>query len=345
MPSRASLRAVCVASLVAFLVLHGTAAFADEKSDLEKGRNAYLAKDYLEADARFSAMLAPGSGSLHSKEVILEAQMYWGAVKFGLGKKDEAGALFEKVILENPQYDPDPLSFPTAVLDAFTDTKSKLRDKLNEIAAQRARDAAAEKARQETLARRQGAYVLLLEQAASEEHVTSANSRWIALLPFGVGQFQNGKTALGVVFLSAEASLLVATGITFGMYRYAIGNATDALAADVNTTPNDKIRLYRAYADRAATIRYWNLGLVATLGAAAVAGLIEAQINYVPAVNSIRKRPLPTIPDSPAHDLLLPPPKADPTRAWVVPTAAPLLDVGENGRIFFGGQIGLIGAF
>ena len=107
MPSCASLRAVCVATLVALLlVLHSTVAFADERADFEKGRNAYLAKDYREADARFAAMLDPASGTLRSRELILEAQLYWGAAKFGLGKKEEAEALFEKVILSNPQYEP-----------------------------------------------------------------------------------------------------------------------------------------------------------------------------------------------------------------------------------------------
>jgi len=328
--------------VVACLVLHGNVAFADEKSDLEKGRNAYLAKDYLEADARFSAMLAPGTGSLHSKELVLEAQMYWGAVKFGLGKKDEASALFEKVILENPQYDPDPTTFLMPVLDAFTDTKSKLRDKLNEIAAQKARDAAAEKARQEALAKRQGAYVALLEKAASEEHITKENSRWIALLPFGVGQFQNGRPVAGYIFLTTEASLLIGTGVTFGMYRYDIGNATDALAANANTTQNDKILLYAAYIDRAKQTRWVNLGLVLGLAAEALAGIIEAQINYVPTLISVKKRPLPRLPDAPAND---PSQKAEAPRAWILPTASPLASVGEDGRIFFGGQLGVVGAF
>ena len=338
MPSRASLRTLCVAIL---LVLHSTVAFADERTDFEKGRNAFLGKNYVEADARFAAMLDPMSGTLRSKELILDAEMYWGATKFGLGKKDDAGALFEKVILSNPQYEPDPLNIPTAVLDAFTDTRIKLRDKLNEIAAQKARDAAIEKARLDALAKRQGEYVLLLEKAASEEHITNENSRWIAMLPFGVGQFQNGKQAAGYFFLSAEATLLVGTGITFGMYRNDMGNAANALAADVNTTKNDKILLAKAYVDRAQYIRYVNLSLVAGLAAFAVAGIIEAQVRYVPTLISVKKRPLPRLPDLPPTDA----PKADAPKAWILPTVAPLANVGENGRIFFGGQIGVVGAF
>ena len=342
MPSRASLRALCVASLVAFLVLHSTAAFADERTDFEKGRNAFLGKNYVEADARFGAMLDPMSGTLRSKELVADALMYWGATKFGLGKKDEAGALFEKVILSNPQYEPDPLNIPTAVLDAFTDTRIKLRDKLNEIAAQKARDAAVEKARLDALAKRQAEYVALLEKAASEEPITNENSRWIAMLPFGVGQFQNGRPMAGWLFLSTEASLLIGTGITFGMYRYDIGNATDALAANANTTQNDKILLYAAYIDRAKQTRWVNLGLVLGLAAEALAGIIEAQINYVPTLISVKKRPLPKLPDVPAND---PSQKTETPRAWILPTASPLANVGEDGRIFFGGQIGVVGAF
>lgn len=335
-----------MASVVAFLVLSGTAAFADERADFEKGRNAFLAKDYLEADARFAAMLDPTNGSLHSKEAITQAQMYWGAVKLSLGKKGDASALFEKVILANPQYDPDPLSFPTAVLDAFTDTRSKLRDKLNQIAEENARNEAIEKARQAAVAKRQGAYVLLLEQAASEERVTTENSRWVAMLPFGVGQFQNGKPVAGYAFLSAEAALLLGTGVTFGMYRYNIGNAADALAADANTTQNDKIRLYQAYIDRANTVRWVNLSLVAGLAVVAAIGVIEAQLNYVPTRVTLKKRPLPTLPGAPApNDSPLPAPKIDAPSAWFAPTLAPLASVGADGRIFFGAQVGVVGAF
>ena len=39
--------------------------------------------------------------------------------------------------------------------------------------------------------------VIWLEKLASEETVIHVNSRWLALVPFGVGQFQNRQTALG----------------------------------------------------------------------------------------------------------------------------------------------------
>ena len=47
--------------------------------------------------------------------------------------------------------------------------------------------------------------------------------------------------------------------------------AANALAADVNTTKNDKILLAKDYVDRAQYIRYVNLSLVAGLAAFAVA--------------------------------------------------------------------------
>ena len=48
----------------------------------------------------------------------------------------------------------------------------------------------------------------MLEKMSSEETVTTVHSRWIALAPFGTGQFQNGKTTLGWVFFALSATFL-----------------------------------------------------------------------------------------------------------------------------------------
>ena len=46
-----------------------------------------------------------------------------------------------------------------------------------------------------------------LERLASEELHVRHNSRWIALIPGGVGQFQNDQDALGWTLLGGEAAL------------------------------------------------------------------------------------------------------------------------------------------
>ena len=54
------------------------------------------------------------------------------------------------------------------------------------------------------------------EPLASQESVVVRHSRWIAALPFGVGQFQNGQEGLGYALLVSEA-LLAGASITSGV--------------------------------------------------------------------------------------------------------------------------------
>src|SRR5437899_12206475 len=86
-------------SIFVALVLLGAHAHANEQSDLDKARAAYLARQYDDADARFRVMLDPKNGTLHEPALITQARMYWGAVKLAQGKQDEAVALFEKLLL------------------------------------------------------------------------------------------------------------------------------------------------------------------------------------------------------------------------------------------------------
>src|SRR5580698_5471153 len=51
----------------------------DEQTEFEKGRNAYRAQKYDEADTRFLRMLDPKAGILHDKVLIKQARMYWAA--------------------------------------------------------------------------------------------------------------------------------------------------------------------------------------------------------------------------------------------------------------------------
>lgn len=55
-----------------------------------------------------------------------------------------------------------------------------------------------------------------LEKLAREESLVASNSRYIATIPFGVGQFQNGDEAVGALFLVSE-TLLLATATTSGL--------------------------------------------------------------------------------------------------------------------------------
>lgn len=315
MGRRASLRAV-LASLVLAAGLGVTSmARADEQSDLDKGRAAYDAKNYEEADRRFRVMLDPATGTLKDASYVKQARMYWGAVKLGLNQINAATAIFEKVLLEDPSFEPDPLSFPSNVLDTFIETRSKMRERLNAAAAEQAKRDAEKRAREEAEKKRQVERLHSLEQMASEEVVTVRHSRWVALLPFGAGQFQNRQYALGWIFLGTEAALVAGGLITYPIYYHQRSLAFDSyVQRDPPSRTNQLL-------DNMTTTQYVNGAFYGAAALVAVAGIIQAQAAYVPQVVEIRKRPLPT--------------------ASIAPTATPIIADGKSA----GAMMGVVGRF
>src|SRR5262245_9494084 len=112
-------------ALVALLAaaLWAAPAFADAQADFDRARNAYLAKQYDEADSRFSQLLDPSRSTVKDTALVTQARMYWGATKVALKQETEARRIFEQLITADRDFDPDPLRFPTAVLNEFSDAR------------------------------------------------------------------------------------------------------------------------------------------------------------------------------------------------------------------------------
>ncbi|MFO0678611.1 MAG: hypothetical protein U0169_18910 [Polyangiaceae bacterium] len=281
-------RSIAFALGLASSMLVPAVARADEQSELEKGRVAYYAKQYDEADERFRKMLDPKTGTVHDAVLVSQARMVWGAVLFAKKKREDANALFEQILLSDPQFEPDPLGYPTEVLNAFIDTRARIRDKLNAAAMASARSEAERRAREDSERKRQVARIAMLEKLAAEESVTVKNSRWIAAVPFGVGQFQNGQKALGYVFLSSELALAT---LSVAVAPFYVSNLDDADTAMAN---RDRFRAEQFLA-RANDLRVVNLVAVSALAATAVVGVLQAEISFVPESKTVKKRPIPEV--------------------------------------------------
>jgi hypothetical protein len=288
---------------------------ADEQGDLDKARAAYLARRYDEAERRFRTMLDPVNGTIHDPSLLSRARMYWGAVALAKSSAVQANAIFEKLLLDDPTFEPDPLSFPADVINAFIDTRARMRERLSAMAAEQARRDAERLAKEEAEKKRQAAHLALVEKLASEEEIYDRHSRWVALLPFGVGQFQNGKSALGWFFLGSEAALFAGGCIALPFYTY---NATQGIDQYEKT---DTVRA-NTYFERSNVARGLNIGLLSGGAGVAVIGILQAQAAYVPDVITIKHRPLPA---ARATN------KGGP---WMLPNVSPVF--APNGRV--GGQ-------
>jgi len=299
------------AILVAACLAGGTAR-ADEQSELDKVRAAYAAQKYDDAESRLRDVLDPKHPTLRDPALVTQARMYLAAVLIAKKQPDQATPVFEKILLDDPDFEPDILSFPTNVIDQFIDTRARLRERLNELAQERARKELERKIQEEDAKRREVARVAMLERLAGEEKVTTLSSRWLALVPFGTGQFQNGDRALGWFFLATETACVLGTGVTVPIYLTDLEYRSTAYRDGDNTSANE-------YIDRATTVRTVDLVLAGTFAVTAIAGIVEAEAAFVPEGVELRKRPLPT--------------------AWTaLPTIAPSTDAR-------GAVVGVVGRF
>jgi tetratricopeptide (TPR) repeat protein len=289
-------RGSAVALLLAVcLTTASVPARADAVSDLEKAHNAYVAHKYEDAEARLRALLDPRAGTLKDADNIADARMYLGAALLAQGKKADAEGVFEQLLRDKPDYQPDSLRVTLQATDALIDVRSRLREELAAILADRVRQAQEQRAKVDAERQKTALHLAMLEKLASEETVVRVNSRWLALVPFGVGQFQNEQTALGWTFLATESLLVAGSAISQLVTIYNVDQMNRAISSGSGTAVG-----YHARAQDASIATDL---FTAGFALVALAGILHAEATFVPERVEIRSRPLPPLSLAP---LLLP---------------------------------------
>jgi hypothetical protein len=261
----------------------------DDEGELARVRTLYDAGQYDECASELQSLLdEKGKRPLTEPRVKEDGRILAAACLIGSGRFEEADAPLRDALLANLQMKPpDSLIFPRPVIERFFRVRKSLEEKIRADEEKRlqAATAQAEAVRLDEL--RQRARLEQLESLASREVVVEKNERWIAAVPFGVGQFQNRDNSLGWFFLGAE---VVTAGAALA--SFSISSAIDSQAAtlaDDSTPSNAGTRAQDWHL--AGTISTWSF-----LGLAAI-GIIEAQVSFVPEVRSVRTVPLPKAPE------------------------------------------------
>jgi tetratricopeptide (TPR) repeat protein len=304
----ASAGAAAGAALV--LTLSG-AARADDAQEFELAKTRYNAGQYEEAAERFAAMLDPENPPcdrgpsepgdkpcrITDPDLIARARSFAAASLVALQRTAEADAYIEKILLDNPTFTPDP-AVPIEVVDRITAVRARIGAQI-EAAAKRKADAAraarlaAQKAREE-----ERRWIADLSQLAGRETIVERRSRWVALLPFGAGQFQNGDTALGWTFLISEAlmgSASVVSAVVVAGYEGVDTTAKSAPAAAGEAESSVDVDQLNNQIATATAINRVAFGAWAAI---TVAGIIHAQVTFVPQVTTYRPRTIPPPPPS-----------------------------------------------
>lgn len=265
------------------------AVHANDLNDFQRAVEAYETHDYAEAVALFEALVGDPVPRLQTPALVLESRKYLAASYLFTNQPVAADEQFERLLEQDPGYQLDPLGFPAEVERAFVLVRDRLR---NQRAAAEAAHARAEaRARLETTER------LLLESQRNEEllrlaetvRVERVNSRWLAMLPFGVGQFQNGHTELGYI-LAVSQGLLTATVATTWFAHVLLKREHDRIEAQGEVLAPNEIERANFQVELARTANRVSFVL---LMAVMVVGVVDAQWRFRPTVVTEQRRPLP----------------------------------------------------
>lgn len=285
----------------ACLAAAGTAR-ADDMQEYELGKSRFESGEYGEAAKRFERMLDPSappcdeapSGTCRVKdpELAERARALYAATLVALGRTRDAEAQMEVILRANPGYTPNPALFPQEVLDRFTMVKARLREELERLNREKMEQERQKQIEADRRREREQRRIAELERLASTERVVQKNSRWIALLPFGVGQFQNGDKGLGWALLVSQTLTGTASIVLGGVLadRYAAAQEADARA---RANPGQERVEVEETNQQLATLATFNRVAFGAWAGLALAGIVQAQIAYVPERVTYRKRPLP----------------------------------------------------
>lgn len=277
-------------AIVAVLLTVLTAASraqADAIGELEKAHSAYVAHQYENAEARLRALLDPSAGGLKDPDSVADARMYLAAVLIAQGKRDPAGAVLEQLLINKPDYQPDPLRVSLDAINALIDSRTRLHDRLAQMQVETVRKEQEVKAKLDA-ERQKAAYRLsMLEKLASEQVIVERHSRWLALLPLGFGQFQNGQAGWGWALLAGESMLAIGSGVAAAVSYYDQAQARDAFQQGLNTA--------NAYQERALQAAIVGDVLAGGFFLTAAAGVVQAEVAFVPERAYVQKRAVPQL--------------------------------------------------
>jgi tetratricopeptide (TPR) repeat protein len=277
---RVGVERVVLGALLAFHLLGPRHAKANDFEEFEAARGAYDAQNYVQAAAQFEALAGGDTPALSNRSLVLESKKYLGASYLFLGKLPEAEQEFERLLRMDPQYMLDPLGFPEEVQRLFARVKTRLDSERKVAEDERRREDEHLRLTESERSLQTRTRWARLTQLAEVEHVQEVRSRWVALMPFGIGQFQNGHASLGAILAVSEGSLLVISVAAWVVHENLRGQkVADSERDNFNLT------------ERAS--RFTNqisMGLFAVL---AVTGVIDAQLRFAATQDYERKRPLP----------------------------------------------------
>lgn len=259
-----------------------------DEAELTRVAGLYEAGKYHECSSEIERLLDPTGHTLLRQPAIVEsARVYWAACLLGVGESEAADAPLRAAIHENPQMKPpDSLVFPQPVIERFLKVRDSLISEIRAAEQARIRQAQADARQRQQSLERDRDRMRALEKLAAQETVVIKNRRWLAALPFGVGQFQNREPAFGATLLVGEV-LLSAASLTAIIVQSKLATQADELRRSGGAVDEERLQRSQRAWGTVRTASFWGFA------ALALGGIAQAQIEFVPEFREYHQRPLP----------------------------------------------------
>lgn len=243
------------------------AAFAGPVDTLRDAEGWFVYGDFAGVVDRLVPLVEPTS-QLADRRDLARSYELLGLSCFYLRRESDARKYFERLVRLEPERHLDPLAVPPPAVNFFEGIRTSLADELA-----RQREALKKQLAEEEELRRRANLVV-------EKVELRRNSRLVAAMPLGAGQFQDERPVVGGALLGAQ---VLFAGLSAGFYLAAedLRQGSGQFAhADVG----------RAEAYQAAQLSFGYAALLVALG-----GIVHAQLTFRDATEVNRERSAPGV--------------------------------------------------
>ncbi|MCC6216893.1 MAG: hypothetical protein IT376_18690 [Polyangiaceae bacterium] len=250
----------------------------------------YEAGRYEECARLAGALLdLGGTRPLAEPRVIEATRLLHAACLLGAGDPASAAEPLRRALRDNPQMaPPDALAYPDAVIELWARVRDATRSRIVEEERARAKRAAVEARRRADRERAERERVARLEQLAARETELVRRPRWLAFVPFGVGQLSNDQPALGATLLGVQVGLAGATLAGLLVQLSAYRQIAEARNSGRILEP-ERTNAQLSTAQDVIVFGGWGFVGVAALG------VVHANLTWVGDERVERRRPLPPV--------------------------------------------------
>jgi hypothetical protein len=213
----------CLALLLAVgLLVPGAVLAADEQVDPEVSalRASYEYGRYAEVLER--AVSRIDRGRLSDTE-LAELHKLAGLSAFHLNRSEDSSRHFRALLRLEPDFNLDPFAVPPPAVDWLDSIREQMAAELElvrqerRLRVERERTEAERRERERVAAEEQRRRVETLSRQVTVREVEK-RSYLVNFVPFGAGQFQQGRTGLGTLLAAAEGALAVTSILSFFAY-------------------------------------------------------------------------------------------------------------------------------